>query len=205
MLLLLLLACDAPNAEPKPTQTCTHALVTDIDETLTTLDSEYAKQIVDPSHDPEMRPDANTLMHAYADLGYGIFYVTARGDDVSLSDGTPARDATIDWLTAHDFPLADDHVFLFDGLTVSGEDTRAYKADVLATLADDGWEFDYGYGNATTDIEAWQDGGIADDHIFLVGKLAGEMGVEPVPTEDAYTAHMATQMPNVSAVEGCPD
>ncbi len=198
-----LLACATSYTLPDSGATCVHALVTDIDETLTTLDSEYVDQMLDPAHDPAMRPDANTLMHAYADLGYGIFYVTARGDDVSLADGTSARDATENWLAAHDFPTDDGHVFLYDGLAVTGEDTRTYKAGVLAALADDGWTFDYGYGNATTDIEAWQDGGIADENIFLVGKLAGDMGVEPITDEDAYTEHMAAQMPNVPAIEGC--
>src|SRR4051812_10555050 len=38
------------------------AVVTDIDETLTTDDNEFLYQIADPSYDPAMRPDADTLM-----------------------------------------------------------------------------------------------------------------------------------------------
>jgi phosphatidate phosphatase PAH1 len=48
----------------------------------------------------------------------------------------------------------------------------------------------FAYGNADTDIEAYQNVGIPDDRIFLVGKLAGQMGVEPIPTSEAYGAHL---------------
>ncbi len=70
----------APDPEcPAVSDTTTTLLVTDIDETLTTLDSEFLAQLADPTYVPEMRPDANTLMQGYYALGYRILYVTARG------------------------------------------------------------------------------------------------------------------------------
>lgn len=175
----------------------TRSVVTDIDETLTTLDAEWFKQISNPSHDPAMRPDADTLMNAYADLGYDVIYVTARGEDSTLSDGTPARDATADWLVAHGFPYEEGALFLAPGIGAVGDSAVEYKTGVLLDLQADGRVFDYAYGNATSDIEAFQAAGIPDDVIFLVGELAGEMGVKPIPDEEAYTAHIEAWMPGV--------
>jgi phosphatidate phosphatase PAH1 len=181
---------------PADDQTRT-AVVTDIDETLTTDDNEFLLQIVDPSHDPEMRPDANTLMNAYHDLGYRIFYVTARGDGLILLDGTSATDATTEWLTRHNFPFNASDVFLADGVGAFSSSAADYKTGVMQTLQDYGFDLVWAYGNADTDVEAYQNVGIPDDHIFLVGDLAGQYGVEPISNEDAYTNHMAQQIPLV--------
>ena len=61
-------------------------MITDIDETLTTSDAEWLMQIIDPSHDPAMRPDANTVMQANDEAGYSVFYVTARGELQPLAE-----------------------------------------------------------------------------------------------------------------------
>ena len=174
------------------------AIVTDIDETLTTSDGEWLTQIVDPFHDPAMRPDANTVMQGYLALGYRVFYLTARGRGLRLLDGTPAQDATEDWLDAHGFPYTSDGVFLADGLGAFGNSAADYKIDILADLQADGFEFAYAYGNADTDIEAFQAVGIPDTNIFLVGKLAGQMGVVGLTDQEAYTDHL----PYVAA-QGC--
>lgn len=184
---------------PAVTDATTTLVVTDIDETLTTLDSEFLQQLADPSHDPEMRPDANTLMQAYFDLGYRIIYLTARGDDLLLLDGTSATDATTNWLSDHGFPFEPDDVFLADGWFST--DPGAYKAGVIADLVGQGRTVEWAYGNATTDMEGYQDGGtIANDHVFLVGSLsdtAGDYGVNPISDDDAYTNHFASFMSSV--------
>ena len=175
----------------------TVAVVTDIDETLTTDDMEYVYQILDPDHDPEMRPDADTLMGGLHDLGYRMIYLTARGEELGLLDGTSARDATTGWLDTHGFPYADEDVYLATGLGETGDGAADYKTEVLTSLQDAGVTLALAYGNADTDIAAYQAAGIPDDHIFLVGDLAGDYGVEPIPTEDAYTSHMASYLPTV--------
>lgn len=45
------------------------------------------------------------------------------------------------------------------------------------------------HGNADTDIEAHKAAGIPDDDIFLVGQLAGQLGVVPIEARDADTNH----------------
>lgn len=183
---------------PAVSESTTTLLVTDIDETLTTLDSEFLTQIFDPTHDPEMRPDANTLMQAYHDLGYRIVYLTARGEYLYLVDGTSARDATTAWLTAHGFPFDPADVYLADA--VYELDPAGFKTGVVEGLQTEGYSVEWAYGNATTDIEAYQNAALADDHTFLVGSLsdtAGTYGVNPIADADAYTNHQASFMSSV--------
>ena len=187
--------------EPPVVRTCDAAsrvVVTDIDETLTTSDAEWMSQVSDPVYDPAMRPDANTLMQTYWDLGYTIVYITARGDAMTLSDGRSSTEATADWLIAHDFPLEDDALYLAEGIGAIGSGAVTYKSEVIADLEATGWEMAWAYGNADSDIEAFQLAGIPDDQIFLVGELAGEMGVQPIVDEEAYTQHLGAHVASLA-------
>ncbi len=180
-----------------------YAVFTDIDETLTTADEEWLAQFADPTYDPSMRPDANTLMQAYGDRGYTIYYVTARGQDLSLSDGRSAMEATQDWLEQHEFPLVDGAVYLAEGIGAYGDSAVEYKSGVITDLAADGWEASWAYGNAETDILAFQDAGIPDDHIYLVGELAGTMDVLSITDDDAYTRHLQDHLGEIPDMS-CP-
>lgn len=198
----LLAPCGCPQPDPEPPPCVpTWAVYTDIDETLTTDDHEWLEQLLDASYDPAMRPDANTLMNAYADLGYGVWYITARGEDIDMDDGRTAREATLDWLLLHGFPATGERVLLAEGLGVSGDAAVEYKAGAIEALAEVGWEAAWAYGNAESDIEAFLLAGIPADHVFLVGELAGTMDVQPIPDVEAYTQHLADQMPGVAEAE----
>jgi hypothetical protein len=196
-------ACDPATDDSAEVCVPPYAVFTDIDETLTTLDEEWLQQIADPSYDPAMRPGAVELMQGYADRGYSVFYVTARGEDIELSDGRSARQASEDWLRDHGFPWRDGALYLAEGLGAHGDGAVAYKSEVILDLAEQGWEASWAYGNAESDILAFQEAGMADDHIFLVGELAGAMGVQPIPDEQAYEAHLGEQLPGVETVS-CP-
>ncbi len=50
-----------------------------------------------------------------------------------------------------------------------------------------GWDVVYAYGNAESDIEAFKEVGIPNDHIYLVGELADDLEVEPIPDEEAFS------------------
>jgi len=181
------------------TEACTYSLavVTDIDATLTTSDLEWVYQIALPSYDAAMRPDANVLMQDYAALGYEVFYITARGESLSLLDGTPAREATGQWLIDHGFPFKDENLFLSDGFGTWGNSAASYKIGILEGLEALGWRFIYAYGNADTDIEAFLGIDMLPEDVFLVGDLAGTLGVSPVTDENAYTQHIIDHMPDV--------
>lgn len=198
MWLLWLLACSRESDVG-----CVDAVVTDIDETLTLLDSEFLEQLNDPSYDPQERPDASTLMHGYADLGFTVVYVSTRGQDQPMADGTTASEATDAWLTDHGFPRSEQDVFLAPGRAFAGG-TRgiSHKASVVGGLEDWGWRFAHAYGNGVSDVEAFRRGGVRDRDIFHVGRLAGTIpGVTPLSDDEAYTAHLT----HLAGVErSCP-
>jgi hypothetical protein len=194
---------DADADADEDTCTLRMAVVSDIDSTLTTSDTEWLLQIAVPSHDAAMRPDANVLFQDYAALGYEVFYITARGSGLSLLDGTSARDATAQWLVDHGFPYNPDHLFLADGLGAWGSSAADYKTGILNGQIDLGFRFIYAYGNSDTDIEAFLNVGMAPENVFLVGDLAGGLGVSGVTNADAYTQHVADHMPAVPEAT-CP-
>lgn len=175
---------------PRVTDATRAIVVTDIDETLTTSDNEWLTQIGLPNSDPEMRPAADEVMRTYVARGYRVMYVTARGEGLRLVDGTTARDATEAWLDRHGFPYTSDGVFLAPGLAAFGGEAADYKTRVLEDLQADGFEIHFAYGNADTDVEAYQNVGVPDDRDFLVGRLAGQFGVEPIPTDEAFDDHL---------------
>ncbi len=196
LLLLALLAlagCETglPPCEPHD------AIVTDIDETLTTSDAEWLAQLMDPTHDPEMRPDASELMRGYDDLGYTVYYITARGESLDLSDGTTARDATRAWLEAHGFPVRDGTLFLAPGNGALGDTAIEYKRETIEELELAGWPVSWAYGNSDTDIEAFQLAGIPDDRIFAVGEDWDELDGLDIPDEDAFVVHAQEHLPTV--------
>jgi hypothetical protein len=174
---------------PPVTDATRAVVITDIDETLTTSDAEWLAQIA-LGTEPEMRPEADALMRLFVQRGYRVIYVSARGEDLGLLDGRSAREATEGWLADHGFPYTSDGVFLAPGLAAFPSEAADYKTEVLGELQALGVDMRFAYGNADTDIEAYQNVGIPDDRIFLVGKLAGQMGVEPIPTSEAYGAHL---------------
>ncbi|MCA9493260.1 MAG: hypothetical protein KC621_25185 [Myxococcales bacterium] len=178
------------DACPPVTEDTRIAVVSDIDETLTTSDNEWLTQIALPNTDPRMRPEADAVMWAYVQKGYRVIYVTSRGEGLRLLDGTTARDATERWLDDHGFPWTSDGVFLADGVGALGGEATDYKTDTLQGLIDAGVTIAFAYGNADTDIAAYINVGIPSDHIFLVGKLAGGLGVEGIPDAEAYGDHL---------------
>lgn len=190
---IALVACSGETTDKDKGPACdptSLAVVSDIDETLTTTDGEWLDQVSDPTHDPAMRPDANTMMQTYADFGYRVIYITARGQQMTLSDDRSSTEATEDWLLDHDFPLRDGDLYLAEGVGALGSTAIEYKSGVIADLEADGLTVAWAYGNADTDIEAFQLAGVGDDQIFLVGVLAGGMGVQPIMGADAYSNHL---------------
>lgn len=179
------LACDPPT--PDVARDCAPTLVVDVDETLTTSDDEWLATLFDAAHDAAMRPDADTLVRRWSDAGYTTLYVTARGEASGLPDGRSAREATDAWLTDHGFPRTSGDLFLSPDYGVVGEDAHAYKTEVLTDLAA-ARDLLAAYGNAESDIAAYQDTQIPQ--IWLVGVLAGQLGVPGIPDDQAFTAHL---------------
>jgi hypothetical protein len=165
----------------------TDAVVFDIDGTLTTSDSELYLQVIDQllsgDYVPEMRPGASSMAQAWAEKGYLPVYLTGRQDLLRhLSQG---------WLEEMGFPPGViHHTDTNTQALPTSMGVARYKADFLLKLGDNvGAAVFAAYGNATTDIEAYETAGIPKDHTFIVGKNAGKD--QTVPLSD-YTSHLST-------------
>jgi len=160
------------------------AIVSDIDETLTTSDNELLLQIVEPEHVQAQRPGAVALIQGFYDRGYQILYLSARYEDLALLDGTLAREFTETWLVDQGFPMDSERTRLVLATEPnSGAETAAYKRGALEDLIAQGWDFSFAFGNADTDIQAYQEAGLAVDHTYIIGDRAGEGGTVAVAGE----------------------
>ncbi len=177
------------------------AIVTDIDATLTTSDNEFLSQLITGTHDPAERAGAAAMISDYAERGYFILYLTARpeGAPVGLT-GQNAADATLEWLTAHGYPIDPEHtrVTLAPGL-VFGNSAADFKSGALMDMEAEGFSFAYAYGNATSDIDAYAAAGIAVDDTFIIGPEAGTGGTVAVAGED-WLEHTSTFVDPLPAI-----
>ena len=158
----------------------TKFILTDIDGTMTLSDEELFNQIADGSYDPRENDSASVLMNTWADKGYPIVYLTARPHTF--------RAETRAWLDSHAFPVGP--VISANSL-VFDESAREYKgAWVNRMLGDFGWQVIAAYGNATSDIDAYEDAGIPKDITFIVGPEAGAAGTMGIDGNN-YSSHIA--------------
>ena len=186
---------DAAGDEPPPCAENRHAVVVDMDGTLTAGAAELETWQADPTYDPELRPGANDLMRTWRALGYEVVYLTERPADIVIGD-TPIAGATQSWLERHEFPAGErTHLFVWD--TEAYPTVDEYKVQTLINLGLEDLAVDYGYTDTRLDVIAYRTAGIAADQIFTVGEAAGEDGTVPV-REPGWLAHQVT------AVESLP-
>lgn len=172
----------------------TQLIVFDIDATLTTSDTELVGQVVAeilagltvPPEPREGAVDITTLRREQH--GYELVYLTGRP---YLLDGI-----TRDWLADLDFPGGTVHVT--DDVADSWPSDSAvgdYKAAFLQELVAKGFTFHAAYGNATSDIHAYEVAGIPKERTYILGSNGGASGT--VALGDGYGAH-------IEAVQGEP-
>ena len=156
----------------------TKVVVADIDGTLTSSDNEEFMQIGDETYTPVMMGAADKLTQTWAMKGYTVIYLTARP--------SVFRNETRNWLRDLMFSAGP----LVTAPTV--EDAAIYKTLWLKRMIDTfGWQVVAAYGNADTDIIAYNNAGIPKAQTFIVGPLAGNSGTVAIPNMD-YTDHIAT-------------
>lgn len=155
-------------------------VLTDIDGTMTLSDEELFKQIDDGSYVPLQNESAEVLMTTWADKGYPIVYLTARPHEF--------RSETREWLAKEGFPVG---AVITANSLVFDDSAREYKrAWANRMLVDYGWEVVAAYGNAESDIDAYEDAGIAKDITFIVGELAGASGTVAIDNND-FSDHIS--------------
>jgi phosphatidate phosphatase PAH1 len=163
----------------------TGAVVFDIDGTLTTDDFQLVSQLFSQlflgKYVPKMYTGAVDVVKAWTVKGYLPIYVTARPDLLNA--------ISKDWLIPKGFPPGALH--LTDTTTQSlPANTAKYKADFLNKLQAAGTELEIyaAYGNAGTDIEAYESAQIPKARSFIIGKNGGNKGT--VALKD-YPSHLA--------------
>jgi hypothetical protein len=168
----------------------TQLIVLDIDGTLTTSDSEVLQDTIDEfflpiyegSYLPEAYPGAIALTQALADKGYVLVYLTGRPYWLTR--------ITREWL--QELGFAPGHLHLTDSngeaLPTEGG-VGSYKRDYLLGLLAMGYTIEYAYGNATTDIWAFEQAGIDKSKTFIIGDHAGEEGTQGIAGD--YLLHLA--------------
>jgi hypothetical protein len=149
----------------------TPAVVFDIDGTLTTDDSELfremASEALDQPYAPKARDGAADVARAWAEKGYLVLYLTGRPGSW--------RRHTRDWLVDQGFPAG--AVRCTDHLLQAAPNSQGvgrYKTDYLAVLKQQGVSIPAAYGNADTDIEAYEAAGIPKEVTYIVGPRAGQ-------------------------------
>jgi len=151
-------------------------VVTDIDGTLTLSDDELTMQFTSGSYVPKMMAAADRLMQAWATKGYPIVYLTARPNLL--------RPESRRWLDDIGFPPGP---LITSG---SGAAPDVYKTLWMKRMIQDfGWSVVAVYGNADTDITAYNSAGIPPDHTFIVGPLAGSRGTVAIANMD-FSQHI---------------
>jgi len=137
-----------------------HAIVSDIDGTITTQEFDGVWTALDPDWvDP--RPGALETLWAYASKGYRVIYLSARPAFLTA--------ATRRWFRERGFPGG---IFKLSpsALGVSGSAAADYKGAYLEGLVrDQGVAIDGAYGNMDSDLSAYLRAGIAPDHVYLFG------------------------------------
>ncbi|MCA9628356.1 MAG: hypothetical protein KC766_11845 [Myxococcales bacterium] len=156
-----------------------NVIVTDIDGTLTSSDEELTKQIGDGNYDPQENQSASVMMNRWAKKGYQVVYLTARPHFF--------RAETRAWMIEHGFP---EGPMITANQLVFGDSARTYKRTWVNRIADSfGWTVTAAYGNAGSDIDAYEDAGIPKDITFIIGENAGQSGTVAIQGND-YTAHI---------------
>ena len=155
----------------------THLAVSDIDGTLTTSDAEILKETVlgllHGSYTPEAYPAAQDLTWAEASLNRIPVYLTGRPFLL--------KQATSEWLWGQGMAFGPVHVTDRDSQVLpSNSGVGAFKRDYLKGLVAAGYQLDVAFGNATTDIYAYEQAGIAKSNTYIIGKHAGESSTQAV-------------------------
>lgn len=133
------------------------AVVFDIDGTLTP----------DVASITQVRPDAAKAALTYAERGYKVIYLSAR---VSLLQaGIPQ------WLKDNGFPAGTLHVAQTDR---EREQVAAFKTDIMKAYTLRGWRLVGGYGDSSTDFEAYANAGIPKDQVFAL-RRRGDATCQP--------------------------
>lgn len=156
------------------------AVLFDIDGTLTINDFEaYADYVGVKTATPYYY--APQVVNAYRQKGYQVIFLTARPYWVT-KDG-------LEWLNIQKVGQWHYHSNPYSSGPIP-PNTQQFKTDYVRYLRNVvGLNIVRAYGNATTDIAAYAEGGIAKANTYIIGPNAGASGTQPIHGE--YGSHHA--------------
>ncbi|SHO55936.1 lipin/Ned1/Smp2 family protein [Vibrio quintilis] len=168
----------------------TEAVLFDIDGTLTKSDSEAVAAYLGMS-EADAYAGAADMVKAYQSKHYRIIYLSARPYWL-------AKDSR-SWLGAQGIPAFHLHLDS-NGELLDPTGKASYKAGYIKQLLSKGVKIVRVYGNATTDIEAYELAGIPKAETYIIGDHAGESGTQAV--QDNYLSHIS-EVVNVTSDAQC--
>lgn len=158
------------------------AIVFDIDGTLTLSDFEMLKEFLKIAT-ASPYSYAKELVEFYRDKNYQLIFLTARPYWMTR--------ATRHWL---ENIIENPAWVLHTKKSLFGDEVKAdplktekYKADYLKTLIDKGIIIKRAYGNAKTDIGAYEKVGVNKKDTYIIGPNAGDKDTQPIHGD--YYAH----------------
>eukprot|EP01096_Ripella_sp_DP13-Kostka_P003248 TRINITY_DN146_c0_g1_i1.p1 TRINITY_DN146_c0_g1~~TRINITY_DN146_c0_g1_i1.p1 ORF type:complete len:465 (+),score=222.37 TRINITY_DN146_c0_g1_i1:157-1395(+) len=155
----------------------THAVVFDVDGTITTSDFQAlctSTQVCTAN----IWEDAQNAVQAWYDKGYQIVYLSGRPATMYT--------LTVQFLIDNNFPPG--LLRCANDLDQAVNDVEDYKTEYLALLASAGLSIKYVYGNAVTDIAAYERAGIPKDNTFIIGPNGGND--DTVDLGESYSDHL---------------
>ncbi|MFH0901485.1 MAG: hypothetical protein V2A73_12735 [Pseudomonadota bacterium] len=172
--------------------------VFDIDGTMTTSDGEVAKDVIvdffrpiySGEYVPIAYPGAVELTTAHRSRGWMVLFVTGRPY----------------WLTAVTRQWLRDLHFATGMLHVTDTNAEAaptvegvgnFKLSFLRKLTTAGFRVDLAYGNATTDIYAYLNAGIAPSSVWIIGENGGKEGTNAATDSWQARATEVSTMPTI--------
>jgi len=168
------------------------AVLFDIDGTLTTSDFEAAADYLGIKT-ASTYPYAVQTVQAYKDRGYQIIYLT--GAPYWITRDRRQWFANIGLQDYHHRanPYGDGPV---------PPDTEAYKTDYINYLRNQvGLDIIRAYGNASTDIGAYEAAGLPKAETWIIGENAGNDGTQPL--SGSYQNHYFNVVLNTATAAGC--
>eukprot|EP00659_Diplonema_papillatum_P005252 gene5252-8016_t len=153
------------------------AVLFDIDGTLTKNDVESALDLFGVKK-ADAYDYAKDVVLAYKQKAYKVVYLTARPYWFS--------EETREWMEYMQLPPGHLHHKATGNLLDSN--TEAFKTEYIAYLLAAGLDIVRVYGNADTDIAAYENNKMPKDDTYIIGSNAGEKGTQPVV--DDYGLHL---------------
>jgi hypothetical protein len=172
-----------------------HLVVIDFAGTLTQGDQSDETYMwadwINGTAEPEVRPGAPEVTHAYRQRGYELLYSITVPPTITI-EGMPPPLAVQGWLERNGFATGDGTSVLgYNGDSIEIPALAASITQELIRLADSGVRLDAAYTDNDYRVYAFTAGGIPEAQIYTLGPDAGLAGTTAIAGDD-LVGHLDT-------------